>query len=136
MKKTRTKKPEHGAPPLSVRLRETTYRMLEDDMKRDKLTSMNAAVQRRLDRTLIDDQLHDIISRVAGKVSSETAQQFTSIIRDHIHNLMRDVAGEMQHLRLEREQDMQHLRAEREQDRRAIADLQQALIQQLAKKGE
>jgi hypothetical protein len=135
MKKAKTGKPPHGAPAMSVRLLDHTYKMLQQDMHRDGLPSLNAAIQRRLDRTLIDDHVRDVVNEAARRTSSETAQQFTSIIRDHIDNLMRDVAGEMQHLRLEREQDMQHLRAEREHDRRAIADLQQALIQQLAKQG-
>jgi hypothetical protein len=105
---------------LSVRLRESTWRLLENDMKQYDLTSMNQAVQRRLDESVAKESL----VAVAELAAQNTALQHTRIIVDHINNLMSDLAGEMQ-----------HLRAEREHDRRAIVDLQQALIQQLAKQG-
>jgi len=44
--------------------------------------SVNAAIERRLNRTLIDDKIRDIIA--------ETSKQFRDAIVDHLHNLMMD----------------------------------------------
>jgi hypothetical protein len=75
---------------VKVRMKEKLRRELEVEAKRDGI-SVNAAIERRLNRTLIDDKVMDIIAKTA----SETSKQFVAAIIDHIHNLMRDTAGEI-----------------------------------------
>ena len=74
---------------VKVRMKEKLRRELEVEAKRDGI-SVNAAIERRLNRTLIDDKIRDIIA--------ETSKQFRDAIVDHLHNLMMDKAGEFARL--------------------------------------
>jgi hypothetical protein len=78
---------------VKVRMKEKLRRQLEVEAKRDGI-SVNAAIERRLNRTLIDDMIMEIIAKTA----STTSKQFADTIGDHLHNLMMDKAGEFARL--------------------------------------
>jgi hypothetical protein len=78
---------------VKVRMKEKLRRELEVEAKRDGI-SVNAAIERRLNRTLIDDKVIDIIT----KTSMETSKQFADAIIDHISKLMMDKVGEFARL--------------------------------------
>jgi hypothetical protein len=75
---------------VKVRMKEKLRRELQVEANRDDI-SVNAVIERRLNRTLIDDKIMDIIAKTA----SETSKQFAAAIIDHVHNLMRDTAVEI-----------------------------------------
>lgn len=79
---------------VKVRMKEKLRRELEVEAKRDDI-SVNAAIERRLNRTLIDDKIMGIIEKTA----SDTSKQFAAAIVDHIHNLMRDTVGEIDRIK-------------------------------------
>jgi hypothetical protein len=103
---------------LSVRLRESTWKLLEDDMKRLGLTSMNQAVQRRLDQSVANESM----KVVAELAAQQTALQHTEIIIEHIHKLAGDFAAALDKLSVERDHD------------RRVVDLHEMLIRQLSQK--
>jgi hypothetical protein len=115
MKKAKTRKPQRSAPPTSIRLHESTYQVLLDDIKRDGLPSMNAAIERRLNRTLIDDKMISIVKATA----TATASEYSRMIADHIHVLMKDMVEELERLQTQAVTD------------RRIADMQQARMKDL-----
>jgi hypothetical protein len=75
---------------LTIRLRENTWKVLEHDMKKDGLPSINAAIQRRLDRTLIDENIQGIMDQVAEK----TAKRCMAELIDYITKLQLDHKNE------------------------------------------
>jgi hypothetical protein len=75
---------------VKVRMKEKLRRELEIEGKRDGI-SVNATIERRLNRTLIDDKLMDIIRLAA----SETAKQCADEINSRIDNLMRAYNAEI-----------------------------------------
>jgi hypothetical protein len=78
---------------VKVRMKEKLRRELEVEAKRDGI-SVNAAIERRLNRTLIDDKIMGIIAVTA----STTSKQFTDAVIAHLNNLMMDKAGELARL--------------------------------------
>jgi hypothetical protein len=74
---------------LKVRIREKTRRVLEVAAKKEG-HSVNREIERRLERTLIDEGVQAVIDAAAGKAAAE----FAKVMIEHIHNLMLDKAGE------------------------------------------
>jgi hypothetical protein len=79
---------------VKVRIKEKLRRDLEAEAKRDGI-SVNAAIDRRLNRTLIDDMIMAFINRAA----KEAAAEYSKVMAEHISNLMGDVAKEFADIR-------------------------------------
>jgi hypothetical protein len=72
---------------IKVRMKESLRRKLKVEADRDGI-SVNAAIERRLNRTLIDDGILEIINQVADKVSTETANKLAIQIKDYLESRM------------------------------------------------
>jgi hypothetical protein len=83
--KAMAKKPKLGA--LTVRLDDRTWKVLEADMKAGQLSSLNAAIQRRLNRTLIDDMVMDVINKAAFKAALEIQPMVLATVVDQLDKL-------------------------------------------------
>jgi hypothetical protein len=75
---------------VKVRMREKTRRFLDSVAKKEG-HSLNKEIEKRLERSLIDTTMIEVINSTAEK----TADRFAAAIIDLIHNLMRDTAGEI-----------------------------------------
>jgi hypothetical protein len=78
---------------VKVRMKERLRRDLEVEANRDGI-SVNAAIERRLNRTLIDDKVMDIIQKVAKETSDYTADRFAKAMFDNILKQSREIAGQ------------------------------------------
>jgi hypothetical protein len=125
MKKAKTTKPAHGAPAMSVRLLDRTYKMLEEDVKRDGLSSMNQAIQRRLDKSMIDQTLRDTVTQTTDEAALKFEREnlkLANTLIDHMNKLITSANEAIANLRLAQDAD------------RRVSDLQQMLLKELQKK--
>jgi ribonucleotide reductase beta subunit family protein with ferritin-like domain len=75
---------------VNVRMREKTRRQLKAEADKEG-HSLNKEIARRLERSFTEQVVTAIIQDTANK----TAGKFAAEIIEHIHNLMRDTAGEV-----------------------------------------
>jgi hypothetical protein len=84
---------------VKVRLRERTRRNLEAEAKRNGV-SVNMEIVNRVERSFSEQAITAVIADTANK----TAEKFAAAIIEHVHNLMRDTAGELQKIGLRLDQ--------------------------------
>ncbi|MES5485930.1 hypothetical protein QMZ05_24520 [Bradyrhizobium sp. INPA03-11B] len=75
---------------VKVRIREKTRRLLEAAANKEGHGSVNREIERRLERSFMDEAMSAVIDITAAK----TAREFSSAIRDLVTDLMSDKAGE------------------------------------------
>jgi hypothetical protein len=75
---------------VKVRMKEKLRRELQVEAKRDGI-SVNAVIERRLNRSLIDDKVMDIIAVAAKAASAAVAEQ----VNERITNLIRAYDAEI-----------------------------------------
>jgi len=85
-------KPRTAAPSdlvsVKVRMKESQRRIYQAEADRDGI-SVNAAIERRLNRTLVDDKMADVITRAA----IAAAAQCLATVRDELASQLRELEG-------------------------------------------
>jgi hypothetical protein len=89
-------------PGMTVRLRESTWKLLEREAKKNGI-SVNAAIQSRLDRTV----LSEIEELRLEQISSQTARKFADALIDYVTGLSKDFQEEI--IKLHRHADADRL---------------------------